>query len=94
MKEFVRSDDYMAKIFMDALDSHVIMDAKITFVRVSSKIKAYCEKTGTYLQFPRHLRNTRTHCIADIIKAKDNGGTVFYRAYAGSIRDAEGNPVK
>ena len=91
MKEFVRSDEYMGRIFMDAMDRHVVMDARVTFVMKGPKLKAYCEKTDTYLQFPRHLRKRGTTLIADIIKSKKADGAVFYRAYPHSIRDLEGN---
>jgi len=52
MKEFVRSDDYQTKIFMDAFDNHVVLDAKVEITHINGKLKAYCPSTGTFLQFP------------------------------------------
>ena len=90
---FQRSDDYMAKITMDALDREVILDAVITFQYLGSKLKAFCEDTGTYVQFPRALRNPRNLFIADVIKAGGKGKRVFYHAYKGSIRTDSGRLV-
>ena len=82
-----RSDDYMMKITMDAFENHVVIDANVTMERVGSKIKAYCTDTGTYLQFPRDIRKMGKKFKADVIKAKNTSGSVFYRYYKGSIRE-------
>ena len=88
MKEFERSEEYQAKIFLDAFDANVVLDAKVDIVRQGSKLKAYCPYTRTYLQFPRALRKPGAKFIADVIQAKKTSGTIFYRAYKGSIRNA------
>ncbi|MCA1807817.1 MAG: hypothetical protein LC687_08240, partial [Actinobacteria bacterium] len=76
----------------DALDNDVRFDARIVVYK-GSKLKAYCEDTGTYVQFPTDLRRYRARFIADVVKAKRSGGKVFYRAYKGSIRDAYSGKV-
>lgn len=88
---FERTDAYMAKIFLDALDRHVIEDARIEIVWSPQhhKLKAYCPKTDTWLQFPTKLRKEGRKFIADVVKAKKDTGNIFYRAYKGSIRDAQ-----
>jgi len=83
---FERSEEYMTKITMDALDREVYISAKVQFMKVGPKIKAYCPETKTYLQFPRDLRVPGTTLYADVVKAKQSTGTVFFRAYPGSIR--------
>lgn len=83
-KQWVRNEAYNCKIFLDAFDNHVVMDAKITFRRdYAGKIKARCEQLNTNLQFPRDLRVVGTELIADVIEAKQGG---FYRYFRGSIR--------
>ena len=83
---FERTEEYMTRITMDALDRSVFIDAEVQFMRVGPKIKAYCPETKTYLQFPRDLRREGTKLYADVVKAKQSSGTIFYRAYPGSIR--------
>jgi len=87
MKEFTRTDAYMTKIFLDAFEKHVVQDAVAEVVSGSQHLKVWCEKTNSYLQFPSALRTFRgRRFICDVVKAS-NGGSVFYRAYRGSIRD-------
>jgi len=94
MKEFERSEEYQTKIFLESFDNHVVLDAKIEITYQGNKLKAYCPATKTYLQFPRALR---TFCgkkyIADVIKSRNNSGTVFYRAYRKSVRNPETGEV-
>lgn len=90
MSEFTRSEEYMSRIFLDALDRHVVTDATVTFQRRGGKLKAYCPETRTYLQFPRALRREGTTLKADVIKCANSSGSPFYRAYKGSIRDESG----
>ena len=91
MKEFIRTEDYLAKVFMDAFDGFVIQDAliDIRWSHLHNKYKAYCLKTNTYLQFPTALRKPGAQYIADIVKSKKDTGTIFYRAYRNSIRDSK-----
>ena len=81
---FERSEAYMANIVMDAIDRDVILSAKVIIVSVGGKLKAYCEDTKTYLQFPRAIRQKGKRFEADIIKSQTEGKP-FYRAYRGSI---------
>ena len=83
---FKRSEEYMTKITLEALDRETHLDAVVKFIRLGSKIKAYCEDTKTFLQFPRELRKEGRSMFADVVKAKQNTGKVFFRAYPGSIR--------
>jgi len=94
MKEFVRSDDYQTKIFMDAFDNHVVLDAKVEITHINGKLKAYCPSTGTFLQFPSKLRHYNGEkYIADVIKSRNNSGSIFYRAYRKSIRQPQTGEV-
>jgi hypothetical protein len=87
---FERSEEYQTQIFLDALDRHVILDAKLVCVNEGKGYpKVWCEATGTHVQFPRALRRYGRRFVADVIKAKRSTGAIFYRAYGGSIRDAE-----
>ena len=91
---FERTEDYMARITMDALDREVYISVKIQFMRVGQKIKAYCPETKTYLQFPRNLRQEGRTMYADVVKAKQCTGKIFFRAYPGSIRHTkDGDPI-
>jgi hypothetical protein len=73
---------------VESFDNDVKLDAVISFHYVGSKLKAYSEATGTYLQFPRDLRSPRVKYIADIVKSKKTSGAIFYRAYPNSIRNS------
>lgn len=83
---FERTDEYIEKITLDALDREVILDAQIEIVRGTGKLKAYCKDTKTYVQFPTGLRRIGRRFVADVVKSS-NGGSIFYRAYKGSIRE-------
>ena len=95
--KFERSEEYMGKISLDALDREVYIDSKITCQYqngYSGKIKAYCHDTNTYLQFPSKIRTPGRKFVADVVKMqKKNGGTVFFRAYKGSIRETVNGDV-
>lgn len=86
-----RSEEYMNKIMLDAFERHVIIDANIMIQYESRKLKAYCPESDTFLQFPRAVRqkdsDRRRKFKADVIKAKNERGRIFYRAYKGSIRE-------
>ena len=88
-----RSDDYMGKITMDALDRQVILDASIVIQRLGQKLKAYCSNTNTYVRFPRDIRIYGKRFVADVVKVGRTGGTVFYRAYKQSVRETKDGPV-
>ena len=97
MKEFERSEEYMTKIFLDALDRDVMLDAQVVIRHErgwNSKLKAWCPSTKTNLQFPTKLReHDGQRYIADVIKSARKGGKPFFRAYRGSIRDAKTGEV-
>ena len=93
MKTFERTDDYNTKIFLDALDGDVRLDAEVTFYGQGRKLKAYCAETRTNLQFPTKLRSRYKTYIADVVKCERKDGAVFYRAYKGSIRDSKTGEV-
>lgn len=83
--KFVRTQEYETKLFEQALfdEKRVIKDAKIHIVWVGSKPKAYCENTGTYLQFPR----IDNGYVADVVEVKNESvDQKYYRAMKGSIR--------
>jgi len=85
---FTRSDEYMNRLVCDALErgGKVIQDAIIRITYVGNKAKAYCEDTGTYVQFPRDLREKYRQFKADIIFADVKNYRPYVRAYKGSIR--------
>lgn len=83
---FVRSDEYISKIFMDALQKQVHQDATIKIQQHGRKLKAYCVDTNTFVQFPRDIREQYMEFKADVILASNKSGTEFYRAYKNSIR--------
>jgi len=89
--KFERTPEYDGKLFLLALcdEKNIIRDAKIELVYLGNKLKAYCEASNTYLQFPTNLR---TRCgrmfIADVVEViRTDGVTKYYRAMGGSIRD-------
>lgn len=86
---FERSDEYMGKICMEALDNHVLLDSHIEIRDNGFKLKAYCRETNTNVQFPTSIRVRGREFIADVVKARKTSGTIFYRAYRNSIRDAK-----
>ena len=90
---FQRTDDYMTKITLLALDKHVMLDANIEIRYLGSKLKAYCKETDTYVQFPREIRKPGKKFIADVVKAQRGEDQIFYRAATGSIRDAAKGPT-
>ena len=87
---FVRSDEYISKIFMDALQKQVHQDATIKIQQHGRKLKAYCVDTDTFVQFPRDIREQYMEFKADVILASNKSGTEFYRAYKNSIRPVVG----
>jgi hypothetical protein len=82
-----RSEEYLNKIMLDAFERHVIIDANIMITCEGRKLKAYCPESGTFLQFPRDIRKISRKFKADVIKAKNESGRIYYRAYKGSIRE-------
>ena len=94
--KFIRDDKYKGKLFMAALgDNHVVRDAEVVIHNAYSKHpKAYCDKVGSHLQFPRSLRIPGAVFIADIIEViPKNGRERFYRAMPGSIRRSGSDEV-
>lgn len=89
---FERTDEYIQKITLDALDREVLLDAEITIIRGPGKLKALCKDTNTYVQFPTGLRKEGKRFVADVVKAS-NGGRIFYRAYKNSIRESKDGKV-
>jgi hypothetical protein len=94
-KEFEHDD---AKLFLEALERPVRMDAKVTIVKGQGKLRAYCKEVNSNLQFPRALRVLGREFLADIKCSQDNEGKgptgqVFWRVIKGSIRDKDGKVV-
>lgn len=98
--KFQRTDEYEAKLFELALcdEKSIFKDASILIVRDPqnyNKLKAYCEKSRTYLQFPRHLRvwNGQRY-IADVVEViREDNVQKYYRAMKGSIRNENSDEV-
>ena len=88
-----RSETYMARIVLEALDKEVYLDADVIMERKGPKIKAYCPQTQTYLQFPREIRKKYKRLVADIVKSANASGTPFFRAFKGSIRENKDSEV-
>ena len=86
LKEFERDDKYMTKIFLEALDNDVKLDAQIEIKGSGLKLRAWCVTTKTYLQFPTKLRKLQARYIGDVVKSKRKSGRPFYRVLRGSIR--------
>jgi hypothetical protein len=91
--KFIRSDDYEAKLFEIALcdEKRIIKDAQIVIVYENGhngKLKAYCNETKTYLQFPRNLRGyDDQRYIGDVVEVVNNSvQQKYYRVMKGSIR--------
>ena len=65
--KFNRDAEYTTKLVEKGLYKQVITDAKIeiTSYQIKGKYKAYCKKTDTYIQFPRHLRVPGAIYVAD-----------------------------
>jgi len=86
---FERTEEYEAKLVMDEITNKVYRDAIVEIKREnwnSSKLKAYCPKTDTFVQFPRSLRtSTEDRYICDVVEA-DTAKRKFYRAVKNSIR--------
>ena len=83
---FQRTDDYMTKITLDALDREVILNADIHIKWDKGKWRCWCDQTQTWVQFPNDLRTKHKRFVADVVKAQRGSNQVFYRAYHGSIR--------
>ena len=88
-----RSETYMARIVLEALDKEVYLDADVVMHKEGKKIKAYCPQTQTYLQFPREIRKKYKRLVADIVKSANASGTPFFRAFKGSIRENKDSEV-
>ena len=91
--KFERSEEYIAKLALEAFDRDVRLDARIEIICLGSKLKAYCVDTGTYAQFPRNLRSFGGVFVADVIKSAKADGVPFYRAVKGSIRPVMGKVI-
>jgi hypothetical protein len=90
--KFERTEEYMGKLFALAMfdEKRVVQDATVTIEYGSgNKMKAYCEESKTYLQFPRALRTAYgREFTADVVEViRDDGVAKYYRAMKGSIRD-------
>lgn len=91
--KFIRDDEYEAKLFGEALfdEKRVHKDAEIIIQYENgygSKLKAYCPISGTYLQFPRALREHHGQkYMADVVEViREDGVRTYYRAMKKSIR--------
>ena len=95
--KFERTDEYEAKLFEQALfdEKRVIKNAIVHIVfdsKNSNKLKAWCENSNCYLQFPRSLRSSHTdygrEFLADVVEViRSDGVRKYYRAMKGSIRE-------
>ena len=84
--------DIDEKLFLEALnDKHVVKNAEIRIVYANSsctsKLRAWCDRVNSFLQFPTKLREYGKIYDVDIIEVKSEGRKSFYRAAKGSIRD-------
>ena len=94
--KFVRTQEYENKLFEQALfdEKRVIKDAKIKILLRGGKLKAYCENSDTYLQFPRDIRELGAEFVADVVEVKnDTVDEKYYRVMKGSIRKEGSNTV-
>lgn len=87
-----RSEAYMAKIAVDAIDREIHLDAVIQIRRDGRKLRAWCVSTNTWTQFPTTLRKEGARYVADVVKM-GSATAPFYRAYKGSIRSNVNSPV-
>ena len=93
---FERTPDYEQKLFEQALfdEKKVIKDANVIIVLLGGKLKAFCENTNCYLQFPRHLRQHHVRYVCDVVEVKnENVNQNYYRAMPKSIRYAGSDEV-
>jgi hypothetical protein len=94
--KFERTEKSEQKLLEQAFldDKRVIRDAHITIVSVGSKLKAYCDESDTYLQFPRSLRAYNKVFIADVVEVqREDYVTKYYRVAKGSIRERGSDEV-
>jgi hypothetical protein len=92
MAKFERTPEMEQKMVMDSFGGNVEMDLKVRIEYAGNKLKAYSPKLGCYLQFPKKLRDVYRVFVCDATEAQNNG-RVFYRAYKGTIRDADTGEV-
>ena len=100
MAKFERTDEYQSKLFEQALfdEKNVHQDVMVIIQPEGysgTKLKAYCPKTDTYLQFPRKLRQyDGQQYICDVVEViRDDGVKKYYRAMKGSIRNTNSDEV-
>ena len=98
--KFERSDEYMQKLFELALFDEKAIHTDVQVIiqyenGYSGKLKAYCPKTDTYLQFPRALREFNgQEYIADVVEVlRSDNVTKYYRVMKGSIRNTNSDKV-
>ena len=94
--KFERTEEYEGKLFLKALDeAHVIRDARITIIYGKGyKLKAYCEDSKTFLQFPRGIREYGQQFVADVYEVIRNDDVKkYYRVMNGSIRKSGSDEV-
>jgi len=98
--KFERTEAYNQKLFEQALfdDKNIVKDAKIIIIPehgYSGKLKAYCEDTETFLQFPRHLRtHNGQRYIADVVEVvREDDVRKYYRVMNKSIRKPDSDEV-
>lgn len=98
MTTFVRTQKQKAQLMSEALGGkNVIKDAliEITYSYEHSKLKAFCNATKSYLQFPTALRRyDGLKYTADVIEVKNDAvREKYYRVLKNTIRDNQGNIV-
>lgn len=96
--KFERTTEYEQKLFLEALcdDKNVFKDVEVVirYDYHKNKLRAWCDKVQSYLQFPTKLRKEGYSYVADIVQVKgDKSRTDFYRAAKGGIRNRANDVV-
>jgi hypothetical protein len=95
--KFTRTEKSEQKLLEQAFldEKRVIRNAAIDIDYVGGKLKAYCRESGTYLQFPRALRDHENQrFIADVVEViRTDHVTKYYRVVKGSIREMGSDEV-
>ena len=98
--KFIRSPEYEQKLFECALfneqNVHTDVEVIIQYEKgYGGKLKAYCPKSDTYLQFPRKLRQyDGQRYIADVVEViNDSVDTKYYRVMKNSVRNTNSDEV-
>jgi len=93
-KNFERSEKTVRKqILIDGIESEVVRDAKLV-CGYDCHVYYETDDLNQYrVQFPRALRESGKHYIADVYKRITKSGTEFWSAYKGTIRNIDGKVI-